>query len=143
MDKRERKIIHELANAFNLKSKSSGAGKNRYPVLYKTKRSLSFDDDIFDRVEERLTRRLIPRLDRHNKAILGSRPRTPASKAGVNYSEGEIVGATAPELGSDNRGRAMLEKMGWSKGTALGSTDNKGRLIPVEHIMKTNRAGLG
>ena len=143
MDKRERKIIHEIANAFNLKSKSSGAGKNRYPVLYKTKRSLSFDDDVFDRVEERLIRRLVPRLDRRNKADLGSRPHTQASKAGANYSEGEVVGATAPELGSDNRGRAMLEKMGWSKGTALGSMENKGRLIPVEHIVKTNRAGLG
>lgn len=36
----------------------------------------------------------------------------------------------------------MLEKMGWSSGTALGA-DNKGILQPVTQTMKRNKAGLG
>jgi hypothetical protein len=37
----------------------------------------------------------------------------------------------------------MLEKMGWSSGTALGASNNKGILEPVSQTMKTNKAGLG
>lgn len=54
-----------------------------------------------------------------------------------------MVGAAAPEIGVENRGRAMLEKMGWSKGTALGALNNKGMLQPVIHTVKTTKAGLG
>ncbi|KOS17795.1 Protein SQS1 [Escovopsis weberi] len=57
--------------------------------------------------------------------------------------DGEIVGAGAPELGADNRGRTMLEKMGWSSGMALGALDNKGILQPVTQTMKRSKAGLG
>ena len=61
----------------------------------------------------------------------------------VRYFDGEIVGATAPELGAENRGRAMLEKMGWSNGTALGALNNKGLLTPLTHTVKNTRSGLG
>lgn len=64
-------------------------------------------------------------------------------KSAIDYLEGEIVGAAAPELGIGNRGRAMLEKMGWSCGTALGAEDNKGILQPVSLTMKRSKAGLG
>lgn len=57
--------------------------------------------------------------------------------------EGEIVGASVPELGQENKGRAMLEKMGWSKGMGLGTTENKGILEPVAQVMKRSKAGLG
>jgi len=92
-------------------------------------------------------RRFLPRLDKGSKRGLGRR-RTAgrgggASGAAVSYRDGEIVGATAPELGTDNKGRAMLEKMGWSTGTALGALNNKGIMLPVVHIVKTTKAGLG
>lgn len=57
--------------------------------------------------------------------------------------DGDVVGASAPEIGVENRGRAILEKMGWSSGTALGATNNKGILQPVAHVVKNSRAGLG
>jgi hypothetical protein len=57
--------------------------------------------------------------------------------------DGDVVGASAPEIGVENRGRAMLEKMGWSTGTALGATNNKGILLPVAHVVKNSKAGLG
>ena len=53
------------------------------------------------------------------------------------------MGAAAPEIGLENKGRSMLEKMGWSTGTALGALNNKGIMQPVTHIVKTNKAGLG
>jgi hypothetical protein len=40
---------------------------------------------------------------------------------GVSYLEGEVVSGSAPEIGAGSKGRAMLEKMGWSSGTALGT----------------------
>jgi len=57
--------------------------------------------------------------------------------------DGDIVGASAPEIGAENKGRAMLEKMGWITGTALGASNNKGILQPVVHVVKRSRAGLG
>jgi hypothetical protein len=65
------------------------------------------------------------------------------NSAAVSYRDGDIVGGSAPELGIENRGRAMLEKMGWSSGTALGALNNKGILEPVSHVVKTTKAGLG
>jgi hypothetical protein len=57
--------------------------------------------------------------------------------------EGEVVGASAPVIGEQNKGRNMLEKMGWSFGMGLGSVDNKVILQPVAQVVKTTKAGLG
>lgn len=61
----------------------------------------------------------------------------------ASYMDGDVVGASAPEIGAGNKGRAMLEKMGWSTGTALGAVNNKGILHPVVHVVKNSKAGLG
>lgn len=53
------------------------------------------------------------------------------------------MGASVPELGQENKGRNMLEKMGWSKGMSLGALDNNGILEPVAQVMKRSKAGLG
>ena len=143
MDKKERKVIHEIANAFNLKSKSSGSGRGRYPVLYKTKHTLDFEDSVFSRALTRRKGRLLPKSQRNGKAGPGKKFGEGASKFNTSYMEGEVVGAAAPELGEDNRGRALLEKMGWNRGDALGAMHNKGRLEPVEHVIKKGKAGLG
>lgn len=146
MDKSNRKVVHELANAFKLRSKSEGSGKKRFPVLHKTQQTKPYLERNFDAVEARITRRFLPRMD-----VGGSRAssiRKPGqggsySSAAVSYRDGDVVGGSAPELGAENRGRAMLEKMGWSNGTALGALNNKGILQPVSHIVKTTKAGLG
>lgn len=71
------------------------------------------------------------------------RDRTLRSNNAVSYREGEVVGQHAAELGSENKGRLLLEKMGWSKGMALGTLDNKGIMVPIAHTMKKGKAGLG
>lgn len=144
MDKADRKVVHELANAFNLKSKSAGQGNKRFPVLYRTSRTLPYVERTFDAVETRISRRFLPRMDvggKKFKAKGGGQGGFASTSA--SYRDGDIVGASAPELGAENRGRAMLEKMGWSSGTALGALNNKGILQPVSHVVKTTKAGLG
>ncbi|KAI4221307.1 MAG: hypothetical protein L6R36_006991 [Xanthoria steineri] len=150
MAHKDRKLVHEMANVLKLKSQSSGEGKSRYPVLYKTARTLAFDNDrttssimqVLD--SRRFLSRMNPKGGGLGKATAIKRTRGPAGKtAGVSYQDGEVVGAAAPEIGLENKGRAMLEKMGWSKGTALGALNNKGMLQPVTHIVKTTKAGLG
>lgn len=145
MNKKDRKMMHEVAHAFNLKSKSAGKGKARFPVLYKTSRTRPFDRDIFVRVQTQLKRRFFSRMDSNGaaKGVFAGQIRSGGFSGDISYREGDIVGGTAPELAADNRGRAMLEKMGWTTGTALGALNNKGILVPVAHVVKKSRTGLG
>ncbi|KAI9680768.1 MAG: hypothetical protein M1817_004208 [Caeruleum heppii] len=143
MDKRDRKLVHEIATAVGLKSKSIGGGRTRFPTLYKTTRTPQGEGDVLDRALSRLQRRFVPRMDRGLKKGTTRRHNAGSGAIGTAYRDGEVVGAAAPELGQENRGRAMLEKMGWSTGTALGAVDNKGILQPVAHVVKVSKAGLG
>ena len=146
MDKADRKIVHEIANAFKLKSKSVGNGNSRAPVLIRTARTLAFMERTWAQVDSQTSRGFLPRIDL--QAHRGGKKLARAGGGGFNnaavgYRDGDVVGASAAALGAENRGRAMLEKMGWSHGTALGALDNKGILEPVSHVVKTTRAGLG
>ncbi|KFY33431.1 hypothetical protein V494_07645 [Pseudogymnoascus sp. VKM F-4513 (FW-928)] len=142
MEKKDRIVVHEIANAFNLKSKSVGAERKRFPVLYRTHRTSAYNENVFTSVERRISRRFFPRMD-----VKGKNPMAKSSsgfRGGAGgYKDGDVVGGSAPELGVENRGRAMMEKMGWSSGTALGALNNKGILQPVSHVVKTTKAGLG
>ena len=148
MDKSDRKIVHELASAFNLKSKSAGNATSRFPTLYKTSRTRHYDETTLEQIDRTLRRnRFLPRLDKQarNKhdTLRVRRAFGTSGHAAAGYRDGEVVGAAAPELTAENRGHAMLEKLGWSKGTALGALDNKGILQPVAHVVKISKAGLG
>ena len=150
MVRRERKIVHEIANAVKLKSKSLGSGKSRFPVLYKTSKTAQDIEETLRPVESRLSlTHFLPRGDQGRRR---GAPRWKASRtrsgglerAAVSYRDGEIVGAAAPELGQENRGRAILEKMGWSTGTTLGALNNdRGIRQPPAQVVKTTKAGLG
>jgi len=149
MDAADRKVVHELARAFNVKSQSAGSGNGRFPVWHRTTRTSVYVERNFNAIEERLSRRFLPRLDVGGKKSGAGHKRVKGvggggfNKASVSYRDGDVVGGSAPELGAENRGRAMLEKMGWSSGTALGALNNKGILQPVSHVVKTTKAGLG
>ncbi|KAJ5520630.1 hypothetical protein N7463_001083 [Penicillium fimorum] len=145
MTKQRRKLIHELANALNLKSQSRGNGLSRFPVLNKTARTPRYTAKTISNVDELLSgRKFNRRLFKSwgTEVQKFSQPKRGKSGA-ASYMDGDVVGASAPEIGAENRGRAMLEKMGWSTGTALGAADNKGILQPVAQVVKNSRAGLG
>ena len=58
-------------------------------------------------------------------------PRKPKARGAdlhATHEDGKVVCAAAPDLGQENKGRAMMEKMGWGKGTALGALDNEGTM---------------
>lgn len=145
MNKSDRRALHELANRLNLTSKSQGTGHKRFPVLHRTKRTPDITDGEFNRVVEQLSRRFKSFRDAKpsKRTTAVSQRRGGYSHAAVSCRDGEVVGAGAAELGNENRGRAMLEKMGWSAGTAIGALNNKGIMQPVTHIVKTTKAGLG
>ncbi|KAK2747822.1 r3h and g-patch domain-containing protein [Colletotrichum kahawae] len=146
MDNHARKVIHELASKFNIKSKSTGSGDQRRPMLHRTFRTAKFAEEVFDAAIARVGRKYFPRNDTALRAAVqkqSARRGGGGGHAGVIYRDGEVVGGSAPELGQENKGRAMLEKMGWSSGTALGALNNKGILQPVAHIVKRSKAGLG
>ncbi|KAK8044869.1 SQS1 protein [Apiospora rasikravindrae] len=103
--------------------------------------------DILSFIERRAL--YYPRVDvdeevvKEYKALRRKDPNVKRGHAATSYREGEVVGQHASELASDNKGRMLLEKMGWSKGMALGTTDNKGIMVPIVHVVKKTKAGLG
>ena len=146
LTKQRRKTIHELANKVNLKSQSKGNGPARFPILLKTSRTPKYTRKTIPQFDHLVSGRKLNRRLYQSWGPDASRP-TKAKKGGsgaaVSYMDGDVVGASAPEIGVGNRGRAMLEKMGWSNGTALGAGNNKGILLPVAHVVKNTRTGLG
>ncbi|KAI1082669.1 hypothetical protein F5B20DRAFT_532157 [Whalleya microplaca] len=150
-DKGTRKTIHAVANKFKIKSQSAGKGIARYPVLYRTKATLPFDQAVFDRTFGRIKQTWFARVDVDEEVVNETRLLKRAEarngkgrfKGTVTVREGDIVGQHAAELGVENKGRAMLEKMGWTKGMALGSGQNKGIMVPITHVIKKTKAGLG
>ncbi|KAK0724744.1 hypothetical protein B0H67DRAFT_507130 [Lasiosphaeris hirsuta] len=153
MDKEARKTLHEIANKFKIKSQSTGKGDQRRPVLYRTKRTVRYADsrmeDAMRHVDDAalwVRRKYFHRIDGKGKSLPrppGGGGRSGGSGKAATYRDGEIAGASVPELGQENKGRAMLEKMGWSKGMGLGTVDNKGILEPVVQVVKRSKAGLG
>lgn len=155
MDKKERKALHEIASVLGLKSKSVGAGNDRFPVLHKTG-STYYTPELFEHaIEASLKGSLERGGDRKWAKKFASRNERKAGKIGkkggagggfnnaaVSLRNGEIVGAGAAEISKDSFGHKMMEKMGWSKGMALGK-EGEGRLVPVEQVMRAGKAGLG
>lgn len=146
MPKHYRKVVHDMAGALSLKSQSRGKGSSRFPMLYKTSRTPKHTQKTIAQVEKILSKPQFShrgpkaRTQNNKKLAKASRGRPTSS---VSYMEGDVVGASAPEIGAENKGRAMLERMGWSSGTPLGAINNKGILLPVAHVVKNSKAGLG
>lgn len=148
MDASRRATIHQAADFFKLTSRSRGDGFDRFTVLTKTNRTRTYTDNEFDKAI--LHKGLLHRLTGPTFSQKGDRPRKSATvrfggargKPTTGYRDGETVGANAPEIGPENRGHALLAKMGWSKGMGLGALDNKGILQPIPHTVKMTKAGL-
>ncbi|KAL2828122.1 hypothetical protein BJY01DRAFT_255464 [Aspergillus pseudoustus] len=143
MTKHRRMLIHDMSHALRLTSQSRGKGSSRFPVLSKTSRTPKYAPETISQIDRVLSRnKFSPRaLKAWDKS--GGRPTKAKTGHNVSYMDGDVVGASAPEIGAENIGRAMLEKMGWSRGTALGAIHNKGILLPVSHVVKNSKAGLG
>ncbi|KAJ4365749.1 squalene synthetase-like protein [Neocucurbitaria cava] len=147
MDAHRRATIHQASQYFNLTSRSRGSGLDRFTVLSKTSRTRGWTDDEFDHAiqQKGFLRRLRgPLHTRKSRPAKGATVRHGGARARpqTGYKDGDTVGANAPELGPENKGHALLKRMGWSKGMGLGAIDNKGILQPIPHTVKTSKAGL-
>jgi hypothetical protein len=146
-----RASVHRLARALNLKSHSQGKADGRFPILTKTPQSRHYTMNNIWEIDALLNqRKFFPRAAGSFKTAKQPRAGPKARGgggcgvlAGVSYMDGEVVGASAPEIGADNRGRAMLEKMGWSSGMGIGKVGNKGSTEVIKHVVKNTKAGLG
>ncbi|KAL3454959.1 hypothetical protein BJX64DRAFT_101044 [Aspergillus heterothallicus] len=144
MTKHRRILVHDMAHALRLTSKSRGKGSSRFPVLSKTSRTPTYSPKTIVHIDRVLSReKFSPRALKAWGKSDGRPTKAKAGHGNVSYMDGDVVGASAPEIGAENIGRAMLEKMGWSRGTALGAIHNKGILLPVSHVVKNSKAGLG
>ncbi|KAF2760681.1 hypothetical protein EJ05DRAFT_239424 [Pseudovirgaria hyperparasitica] len=157
LSKTERIFVHSASQMFELESTSRGSERagNRQLTVTKNSWTIDANHDEYSRKLSQVQRKFFhsdmrPRLEGLGRSVKrGMRAfKDPVGKHkdqlvhGATYSTGEIVGSKAPEIGQDNRGRAMLEKMGWTKGDALGAYDNKGSTDPIAHRFKAGRAGL-
>jgi hypothetical protein len=153
MAKPDRKILYELAIPFGLTGDSKGSGKNRYPILVKTKSTAPYNEQKFLRMERHVLRKN-GRLheDSYSSGGYGT----------ASLKHGDIVGASAPTITTSSKssqkgppgdtpltafsridiGRQMLEKMGWKEGDALGHGTNKGILEPIAQVYRSGKAGL-
>ena len=147
MDKKDRAALHNICNALNLKSRSQGVGKNRFPVLSKTSRTGEYSEDVFVKIVQASTRGFLSNPGKAKKFAKQASKGGPGrgggfSKDAVTVRNGEIVGGSAPAISHTSFGAKLMGKMGWSSGMGLGK-DNEGRAEPVQQIMRTGTAGLG
>ncbi|KLO18329.1 hypothetical protein SCHPADRAFT_120527 [Schizopora paradoxa] len=132
MAKDDRAKVHEIANAFGLKSVSKGKGKERYTTLVRTSRSgLKVDE------------RKIGKITRTAGAFGFTRPGNRGEKmaSAPRHKEGDEVGKAAPKIHESNIGYKMLSTMGWAEGEVIGLSG--GLEAPLKAIIKNTKLGLG
>ncbi|RVX75499.1 hypothetical protein B0A52_00852 [Exophiala mesophila] len=156
MDTELRASVHRLAKSLKLKSRSQGKdgqGIGRFPVLTKTSSTRYYTIDTIWEIDNLMNlRKFLPRGQGGSyrgpgaaniPAVARIRRVGGGVTSGATYMNGDIVGASAPEIGAENKGRAMLEKMGWTSGMGIGAIGNKGGIDVIKHVVKTTKAGLG
>ncbi|CCJ29790.1 unnamed protein product [Pneumocystis jirovecii] len=145
MDSQARRWIHMLANAYGIGSKSFGTERSRHVILYKTtKIHDNYSKQHVNRVLQSLNHNQYNRKVSQRKDPNKSRNNTSknSNRNGNRYHDGDIVAKNVPEIDKNNRGRIMLEKLGWIAGNGLGAPDNKGIEVPIVAIIKTTKSGL-
>jgi len=140
MHRLARKAVHELAKAYNLGSKSKGSGTTRYTTLFKLQTTANLPPN--ERKIATLLRRTshisaLGRTSADANRVASYRLQARSSR----LRDGDIVGGDAQEIASDNRGRVMLEKLGWRSGMGLGA-EGGGITIPLLAVVKKSKSGL-
>jgi len=126
MTRQSRKLVHEIAAAFHLKSKSTGKDDNRRATLIRTSRTgIGIRQGKVTAI-----------LRRGGADIPSGRPQGPA-----RHREGDIVGQKAAKIGEHNVGFKLLQRMGWKEGERIGITG--GLAVPLSAVIKNSKLGLG
>lgn len=144
LDPNGNKTLTKFAKHYNMKTTKAGKGLHTHIMvdkIKKTRRSipnyglisqLLKQRPVFMRIDVKRVQEDFVKTERFNLRVKGK----------FHIKEGEIVGENAPEIGSDNIGRRMLEKLGWTQGEGLGAETNKGISEPVFARVKKGKVGL-
>lgn len=145
MDKNARKVVQDVGQIFNLTTKCKSDG-HKFIIYTKNSGSKYLEDDSHLVAKLKGKRSYFIRIDlkKQKGAIQGPAPAPGEKRAKPAHKpkEGDIVGSKASEIGSENIGRLMLEKMGWQKGMGLGTT-NVGIVEPITAKVKNTKWGIG
>ncbi|TFK53782.1 hypothetical protein OE88DRAFT_1656088 [Heliocybe sulcata] len=137
-DKGTRKIIHDLADAFGLSSKSKGSGENRYATLAKTTKTGAY---INEKKVARIMRRFKSDYATAGWGTPGGKGKGRVPVSLPKHREGDEVGKAAPKLNDTNIGFRMLAGMGWADGDRIGLSG--GLDAPLAAVYKKTKLGLG
>lgn len=147
LDPHGNKTVNKLATHYNMKCTRCGNGRHIFMKISKARKTFHYLPDynlisyvmkqrpIFKRSD--VKKRTREEIESSEKS---SSRRGPKNNAFVR--EGDIVGAAAPEISSNNIGRQLLEKLGWVKGEGLGAHGNKGISVPLMATVKKSKTGL-
>lgn len=163
MDNKSRKQIHMLAEAYNLKSKSTGKGVGRHIMLLKTARSgKNIDYTAVNKAAKACDKggigNFYKTLHLARKAAQVEKKSGQAAKPKMMpHKEGTIVGHEAKPIGQEvcytfyekiflsrlqSVGYKLLAMMGWNHGQKMGQS-GEGLEAPVAAVIKNSRLGLG
>lgn len=153
-----RKFIHELAQMYQMKTKSIGKDDNRSVTIRRTANSrLPNNFRRLDKLLEQAKHAMKYARDvphRRDWKSFGKRKTSGTklstvvdkktasnAKTRAKPQPGTIVGEDAAPIGGDNKGMQMLQKMGWNPGTSLGQQSNA-ITTPIEAVVRSKRKGL-
>jgi hypothetical protein len=144
MDKTLRSILGGLAEELNMSLKSScaGDGNPRQQMLTRTDHTVKCSEEEFNEHFSRIVGKHATSLQKRKGKAKEQGAEATGNAAGVQI-EVDMVDRHPLEIGQNNKGRRMLEKMGWRKGTGLGCLDNKGILEPIMPVIRDTKSGLG
>lgn len=134
LDQDSRRQLHQFAYRIGLDSKSRGFGARRFPVLTKPA-----DFDRPSKSDLRRAQKLVRRIEFLRSDIRAEK------KAKVAPQAGEVIGQEWAQMSTmkGTKAKAMMERMGWKEGDALGSETNKGIAEPIQQVYRYSKAGLG
>lgn len=143
LDPHGNKTIMKIAKHYNMKSSKIGKANHTSVVVEKIKKT-KWSTPNYSLIDQLMRQRpVFMRIDvsrpREEQAAF---ERIKTIRGKFHVKEGEIVGENAPEIGNENIGRRMLEKLGWKSGEGLGIQGNKGISEPIFAKIKKNRSGL-
>ncbi|CDO94101.1 unnamed protein product [Kluyveromyces dobzhanskii CBS 2104] len=146
LDPHGNKVLAKFAYNYFMKASHIGKGKHSKVYIEKTKKTRN-NNPAYHIISQLLKQRpVFMRIDQRAPAESASTfhrtVRLKVAKENFNISEGQIVGEDAPEIGTDNIGRRMLEKLGWNTGQGLGAHGNKGINEPILAKVKKSKSGL-
>ncbi|KGU21900.1 protein SQS1 [Candida albicans P57055] len=148
LDTHGHKTIKNLADCYHMSVIKSGKqGIRKYLKIVKNKATFKYYPN-YERIDRILRGRpIFHRIDQKPQHKKGEKSKSKSSRGDASssrarFKEGDIVGAEAPEIGSSNLGRQMLEKLGWIQGQGLGVDGNKGINEPILAKVKTSKTGI-